>query len=99
MTASTTLEIPTIAVFPEENLTLDQKVEKWVWHLCRSLEQNYELRYPNSSDPVTFSMESGRKYWKINQMVVVFMLSLIRKQVKFTNLLHGVGLLRLFVMI
>tara|TARA_B100001996_G_scaffold369911_1_gene343806 strand:- start:411 stop:911 length:501 start_codon:yes stop_codon:yes gene_type:complete len=41
MTASTTLEIPTIAVFPEENLTLDQKVEKWVWQLCRALEQNY----------------------------------------------------------
>ena len=42
MTASTTLEIPTIAVFPEENLTLDQKVEKWVWQLCRALEQNYK---------------------------------------------------------
>jgi len=34
--------IPTIAVFPEEKLTLDQKIEKWVWQLCRSLEQNYE---------------------------------------------------------
>ena len=42
MTASTTLEIPTIAVFPEENLTLDQKVEKWVWQLCRALEENYK---------------------------------------------------------
>ena len=61
-----TTSVPTIAVFPEEGLTQSQKVEKWVWHLCRSLEQNYELRYPNSSDPVTFSMESGRKYWKIN---------------------------------
>ena len=59
--------IPTIAVFPEEGLTQSQKIEKWVWQLCRSLEQNYELRYPNSSDPVTFSMELGRKYWKINQ--------------------------------
>ena len=59
--------IPTIAVFPEEGLTQSQKIEKWVWQLCRSLEQNYERRYPNSSDPVTFSMESGRKYWKINQ--------------------------------
>ena len=62
-----TTSVPTIAVFPEEGLTQSQKIEKWVWHLCRSLEQNYELRYPNSSDPVTFSMESGRKYWKINQ--------------------------------
>ena len=34
--------IPTIAVFPEEKLTLDQKIEKWVWRYCRSLEQNYE---------------------------------------------------------
>ena len=34
--------IPTIAVFPEENLTLSQKVEKWTWQLCRSLEKNYE---------------------------------------------------------
>ena len=62
-----TTAVPTIAVFPEERLTQSQKIEKWVWQLCRSLEQNYEHRYPNSSDPVTFSMESGRKYWKINQ--------------------------------
>ena len=34
--------IPTIAVFPEERLTLSQKVEKWTWQLCRSLEKNYE---------------------------------------------------------
>ena len=63
----TTTSVPTIAVFPEGGLTQSQKIEKWVWQLCRSLEQNYELRYPNSSVPVTFSMELGRKYWKINQ--------------------------------
>ena len=63
----TITSVPTIAVFPEGGLTQSQKIEKWVWHLCRSLEQNYELRYPDSSDPVTFSMELGRKYWKINQ--------------------------------
>ena len=34
--------IPTIAVFPEERLTQSQKVEKWTWQLCRSLEKNYE---------------------------------------------------------
>ena len=45
----TVASIPTIAVFPEEKLTLDQKIEKWVWQLCRSLEQNYQLRYPNSN--------------------------------------------------
>ena len=37
-----TVAIPTIAVFPEEKLTLDQKIEKWVWKLCRSLEENYK---------------------------------------------------------
>ena len=60
-----TTAIPTIAVFPEEKLTLDQKIEKWVWQLCRSLEQNYNLRYPNSSAPVKFRMEFGRKYIKV----------------------------------
>ena len=64
-----TLEtVPTIAVFPEENLTLSEKVEKWVWQLCRALEADYDRRYPNSSDPVRFSVELGRKYWKINQI-------------------------------
>jgi len=38
----TVASIPTIAVFPEERLTLDQKIEKWTWQLCRSLEKNYE---------------------------------------------------------
>ena len=37
-----TVAIPTIAVFPEEKLTLDQKIEKWVWYYCRSLEENYK---------------------------------------------------------
>ena len=64
-----TLEtVPTIAVFPEENLTLSEKVEKWVWQLCRALEADYDRRYPNTSDPVRFSVELGRKYWKINQI-------------------------------
>ena len=62
-----TKEVPTIAVFPEELLTLDQKIEKWVWQLCRSLEENYNLRYPNSSAPVKFRMEFGRKYIKVIQ--------------------------------
>jgi len=62
-----TKEVPTIAVFPEELLTLDQKIEKWVWQLCRSLEENYNLKYPNSSAPVKFRMEFGRKYIKVIQ--------------------------------
>ena len=59
--------IPTVAVFPEEGLTLDQRIEKWVWQLCRSLEENYNLRYPNSSNPIKFNMEFGRKYIKVIQ--------------------------------
>ena len=59
--------VPTIAVFPEEKLTQSQKVEKWVWQLCRSLEENYKLRYPDSSEPIKFRMEFGRKYIKIIQ--------------------------------
>ena len=62
-----TTAVPTIAVFPEEQLTLDQRIEKWVWQLCRSLEENYNLRYPNSSAPVKFRMEFGRKYIKVIQ--------------------------------
>ena len=62
-----TTAVPTIAVFPEEQLTLDQKIEKWVWQLCRSLEENYNLRYPTSSEPVNFRMEFGRKYIKVIQ--------------------------------
>ena len=62
-----TTAIPTIAVFPEEKLPLDQKIEKWVWQLCRSLEENYKLRYPDSSQPIKFRMEFGRKYIKIIQ--------------------------------
>ena len=59
--------VPTIAVFPDEGLTLSQKIEKWVWRLCRSLEENYKLNYPNSSSNKTFKMEFGRKYIKIIQ--------------------------------
>ena len=66
-----TTSVPTIAVFPEEKLTLDQKIEKWVWQLCRCLEENYQSKYPNGVIPdvvrVKFRMESGRKYWKIIQ--------------------------------
>ncbi len=63
----TTTAIPTIAVFPEEKLTLDQKIEKWVWQLCKSLEENYKLKYPNSCSDLEFKMQLGRKYWKVLQ--------------------------------
>ena len=62
-----TKEVPTIAIMPEEVLSLSQKVEKWTYGLCKSLEQNYQQSYPNSSSDKTFKMELGRKYWKIVQ--------------------------------
>ncbi len=63
----TTKCVPTIAVFPEERLTLSEKVEKWTYQLCNILEENYNKSYPNSSGDKTFKMELGRKYWKIVQ--------------------------------
>ena len=62
-----TKPVPTIAVVPEEILSLTEKVEKWTYGLCKSLEENYQQSYPNSSSDKTFKMELGRKYWKIVQ--------------------------------
>ena len=47
--------------------TLEERVLEWTEQLVQALEANYDSRYPNSSDPVRFSIESGRKYWKIMQ--------------------------------
>ena len=60
-----TKPIPTIAVMPETMLTLSEKIEKWVYEYCGSLEANYQQRYPNSSRDKEFKMQLGRKYWKI----------------------------------
>ena len=62
-----TKPIPTIAVMPETMLTLSEKIEKWVYEYCGSLEENYKLRYPNSHSDKEFKMQLGRKYWKILQ--------------------------------
>ena len=43
-------------------LSLTARIEMWVMDLVDALEANYDRRYPNSSDPVRFSTESGRKY-------------------------------------
>ena len=48
-------------------LSLTARIEMWVMDLVDALEANYDRRYPNSSDPVRFSTESGRKYQKIMQ--------------------------------
>lgn len=50
-----------------ETKTLEVRVLEWTEKLCEALEANYDKGYPNSSDPVRFSIESGRKYWKIMQ--------------------------------
>ena len=39
---TTATPIPTIVTFPEDQLTLDQRIEKCTWQYCRSLEKNYE---------------------------------------------------------
>ena len=62
-----TKQVPTIAIMPDEVLSLSDKVEKWTYQLCKSLEENYQQSYPNSSSDKTFKMELGRKYWKIVQ--------------------------------
>ena len=62
-----TKQVPTIAIMPDEVLSLSEKVEKWTYGLCKSLEENYQQSYPNSSSDKTFKMELGRKYWKIVQ--------------------------------
>ena len=62
-----TKEVPTIVLVPEESLSLSEKVEKWTYQLCQSLEANYQQSYPNSSSDKTFKMQLGRKYWKIVQ--------------------------------
>jgi len=63
-----TTAIPTIAVLQDEQLTLDQRIEKWVFFYMKALADNYTSRYPDSHSPVTFQLEAGRKYWKINQV-------------------------------
>ena len=50
------------------NLSLQARVEMWAMDLVDALEANYNSRYPDSSCPVTFQLEAGRKYWKINQV-------------------------------
>ena len=51
----------------QANLPLSARVEMWAMDLVDALEADYKRQYPNSSDPVRFSIESGRKYWKIMQ--------------------------------
>ena len=60
--------VSTIEVMPDSSLSPSQIVEKRIIALCKALEQNYQKRYPNFSKKVTFKMDLGRKYWKVNQV-------------------------------
>ena len=62
-----TKQVPTIAIMPEQVLSLSERVEKWTYGLCQSLEQKYHQSYPNSPNDIEFKMELGRKYWKVIQ--------------------------------
>ena len=60
----------TATLTPQETAKADirARVREWTEQLVEALEANYDSRYPNSSDPVRFEIESGRKYLKINQV-------------------------------
>ena len=51
----------------DEILPLEVRVYTWAETLVHCLEQQYKHQYPNSSDPVTFSITTGKKYLKIVQ--------------------------------
>ena len=44
--------------------TIELNVRKWTLMLCDALMDNFNSSHPKS-DPYTFSVESGRKYYKI----------------------------------
>ena len=60
--------VSTIEVMPDSSLSPSQIVEKRIIALCKRLEENYQKRYPDFLKKVTFKMELGRKYWKVNQV-------------------------------
>ena len=61
--------MPTTELSPAELLhqrSIPEMVLDWTEELVTHMDEDYNLRYPNSSNPVRFSIESGRKYLKIN---------------------------------
>ena len=48
-----TKQVPTIAIMPDEVLSLSEKVEKWTYGLCKSLEENYEQYHVRSLETFT----------------------------------------------
>ena len=48
--------------------SLPERVVDWTEQLVTCLQNDYNRRYPDSSNPVRFEVNSGRKYLKINQI-------------------------------
>ena len=48
--------------------SIPEMVLDWTKELVTRLQEDYNRKYPNSSDPVRFEVNSGRKYLKINQI-------------------------------
>ena len=48
--------------------SIPEMVLDWTNELVTRLQADYDSLYPNSSDPVRFEVNSGRKYLKINQI-------------------------------
>ena len=37
--------VSTIEIFPDERLTLEERIEKWCVQLCRALQASYDKQY------------------------------------------------------
>ena len=66
-----TKEVSVDEILPAELLyqkSLPERVLDWTEQLVTCLQDDYDRRYPDSSNPVRFEVNSGRKYLKINQI-------------------------------
>ena len=66
-----TKEVSVDEILPAELLyqkSLPERVLDWTEQLVTCLQDDYDRRYPDSSNPVRFEVDSGRKYLKINQI-------------------------------
>ena len=66
-----TKEVSVDEILPAELLyqkSLPERVLDWTEQLVTCLQDDYDRRYPDSSNPVRFEIDSGRKYLKINQI-------------------------------
>ena len=60
----------TATLTPQETAKADirARVREWTEQLVDALEASFDRSYPDSSDPVRFEIESGRKYLKFNKL-------------------------------